>query len=179
FKERLHRALKAGAFLAEFGVIDDLCGNASGVRKRKTAGVWPVGDYQRDFGGGFFVLRCFNRRSHVGAASGYQTREPFSSHVSPKIELSVINDALFSRRLDDGAKFDRRLGRAREELRDRVSVSRRYDDNHSNTAIESSQHFILRDTAFECEPSKHREEWHSCEINARAELFGQNRRNAV
>jgi hypothetical protein len=55
----------------------------------------------------------------------------------------------------------------------------RDDNDHSNPAIEGSQHFIFGDPSFARQPLEYGQHRHARKINARAESFRQNARNVV
>src|SRR5262245_21949032 len=179
FKQCLHRSLEVGAILAESGVIDDRGGNAGGLCNRKTAGIRAVGNYQDDFGGVLFIFCGFNQCRHVRSAAGNENRYALSTHISPEIELSVVNDAVMVGFFDDAAKPHSRFAGAREDPCSRVSMLSRDDDDHSNPAIESSQHLIFGYSTFARQPLEYGQHGHARKINARAEPFWQHARNVV
>ena len=66
------------------------------------------------------VLRGFDEGSHVGAAAGDEDCDPFAVHVSPKIELAVIDDAFAVCGLADMSKRHDFFPRARKCLHDGI-----------------------------------------------------------
>src|SRR5262245_6985569 len=161
FKQRLHSLLEVGAILAELGVIDDRCGNAGSLCNQKTAGIRAVGNYQHDFGGVFLVFGGFNQCRHVRSAAGNENRYALSTHISPEIELSVVNDAVIVGPLDDAAKPHSRFARAGEDPRSRISMLRRDDDDYSNPAIEGAQHFTFGYPSFARQPLEYGQHRHA------------------
>ena len=90
----------------------------------KGPGARAVGKYQHDFGRVFFIFGGFNQCRHVRSAAGNENRYALSTHISPEIELSVVNDAVIVVPLDDAAEPHSRFASAGEDPRSRISMLR-------------------------------------------------------
>ena len=124
FKCCLQRAFKRGAILAECRVVDNLGGDAGGMRDQKAADIRPIGNNQDDLGRIVLVFCSLDQSRHVGAASGDENGDPFATHASPEIEFAVISDTCVAARADDVAEHHHSLACARKSFNDCVRFLR-------------------------------------------------------
>ena len=120
FKHGLQGALEGRAVFAVGGVVDDLGGYSIGPCGHEPARIRTIRDHHRDFRRIGLVLGGFDEGSHVGASAGDEDCDPLAAHVSPKIKLAVIDDALAVRGLADMTERHDFLSRARKCLHDGI-----------------------------------------------------------
>src|SRR5450755_1327191 len=96
-----------------------------------------------------------------------------------KIEMAVIDHAMFGGGWDHFAQQHDGLAGRRENLGDLLDRIRLHDGDHADAAIEGAQQFEFGDAALLRQPFEHRQDRQPRQIDADAEMLGQHAWNVV